>query len=68
MGTEYFVFGQYQLARYEPGSCASGKRISKTQVVDRWGAEIIDEVDEYGSAIIHKTVWRDIQYRDEYIQ
>ena len=50
--TTLFVRGKYQLARYEPGSSATGRRITEHEVVEAYGPEVIPEVDEKLSAVL----------------
>ena len=47
-----FVRGKYQLARYEPGSPATGRRLTEHEVVEAYGPEVIPEVDEQLSAVL----------------
>lgn len=47
-----FVRGKYQLARYEPGSPATGRRLTEHEVVEAYGPEVIREVDEQLSAVL----------------
>ncbi len=47
-----FVRGKYQLARYEPGSNATGRRLTEHEVVAAYGRGIIGEIDERRSAVL----------------
>lgn len=50
--TTLFVRGKYQIARYEPGSSATGRRLTEHEVVEAYGPEMISEVDEQLSAVL----------------
>ncbi len=47
-----FVRGKYQLARCEPGSPATGRRLTEHEVVEAYGPEVIPEIDEHLSAVL----------------
>ena len=49
-----FVRGYYQLARYEPGSIATGRRLTEHEVLEAYGARFFDEMDEHLSAVLLK--------------
>ena len=54
--TEYqtglFVRGKYQLARYEPGSGATGRRLTVHEVREAYGPHVFAEIDERLSAVL----------------
>ena len=50
--TTLFVRGKYQLARYEPGSSATGRRLTEHEVVEAYGSEVLPEIDEHLSAVL----------------
>lgn len=52
---ELFVRGKYQLARYEPGSAATGRRLTKHEVVEAYGEKVFAEIDEHLSAVLLKS-------------
>ena len=52
---ELFVRGKYQLARYEPGSVATGRRLTKREVLEAYGPSVIVEIDERLSAVLLKS-------------
>ena len=47
-----FVRGKYQLARYEPGSRATGRLLTEREVVEAYGSDVIPEIDECLSAVL----------------
>ncbi|MCY4622490.1 MAG: ImmA/IrrE family metallo-endopeptidase [bacterium] len=49
---ELFVRGKYQLARYEPGSAATGRRLTLHEVLEAYGEQVLPEIDEYLSAVL----------------
>ena len=54
--TEYpkglFVRGKYQLARYEPGSGATGRRLTEHEVREAYDSHVFAEIDERLSAVL----------------
>ena len=50
-----FVRGKYQLARYESGSAATGRRLTEHEVLDAYGAGVIDEINAETSAVLIKS-------------
>ena len=50
--TEMFVRGKYQLARYEPGSAATGRRLTEREVLEAYGPEVLSEIDDQMSAVL----------------
>ena len=52
---ELFVRGKYQLARYLPGSAATGRRLTKHEVLASYGPKVLDEIDERVSAVLLKS-------------
>ncbi len=50
-----FVRGKYQLARREPGSRATGRRLTKHEVVEAYGTKVLAEIEEYLSAVLLKS-------------
>lgn len=49
---ELFVRGKYQLARYEPGSAATGRRLTEHEVRAAYGEAILAEIDEHLTAVL----------------
>ena len=49
---ELFVRGKYQLARYEPGSAATGRRLTEHEVLEAYGPKVLAEIDERLSAVL----------------
>ena len=49
-----FVRGQYQIARYEPESPATGRRLTEHEVRETYGDEVVHEIDEYLAAVLLK--------------
>ena len=47
-----FVRGKYQIARYEPGSSATGRRLTEREVREAYGPDVIAEIDEHLSAVL----------------
>ena len=47
-----FVRGKYQLARYEPGSVATGRRLTEREVLSAYGAAVVAELDAEGAAVL----------------
>ena len=47
-----FVRGKYQLARYEPESGATGRRLTEHEVREAYGSEVFTEIDERLSAVL----------------
>ena len=47
-----FVRGKYQLARYEPGSAATGRRLTEHEVLSAYGAGVVAELDAEGAAVL----------------
>ncbi len=47
-----FVRGKYQLARLEPGSSATGRRLTNHEVVEAYGNEVLDEIGEHLSTVL----------------
>ena len=47
-----FVRGKYQLARYEPGSAATGRRLTEHEVLEAYGPDVLPEIDERLSAVL----------------
>ena len=47
-----FVRGKYQLARHEPGSRATGRRLTEREVVEAYGTKVLAEIEEYLSAVL----------------
>ncbi len=47
-----FVRGKYQLAKYEPGSAATGRRLTKREVCEAYGPAVFPEIDEHLSAVL----------------
>ena len=50
--TALFVRGKYQLARYEPGSPATGRRLTEHEVVEAYGRDVLIEIDDRLSAVL----------------
>ena len=50
--TEMFVRGKYQLARYEPGSAATGRRLTEREVLEAYGPAVLAEIDDQLSAVL----------------
>ena len=50
--TAKFVRGKYQIARYEPGSDATGRRLTEHEVRESYGDAVFREIDESRSAIL----------------
>ena len=53
--SELFVRGKYQLARYQPGSAATGRRLTEHEVLAAYGPGILSEIDERLSAVLLKS-------------
>ena len=49
---ELFVRGKYQLARYESGSRATGHVLTKSEVLEAYGPDVIAEIDEHLTAVL----------------
>ncbi len=49
-----FVRGKYQLARYEPGSAATGRRLTEFEVRKAYGNAVFTEINEQLSAVLLK--------------
>lgn len=49
---ELFVRGKYQLARYERGSRATGRRLTRREVQEAYGPRAFAEIDEHLSAVL----------------
>ncbi len=49
---ELFVRGKYELARYESGSAATGRRLTLYEVFEAYGEKVLPEIDEYLSAVL----------------
>ncbi len=47
-----FVRGKYQLARYEPGSAATGRRLTEHEVLSAYGKGVVTELDAEGAAVL----------------
>lgn len=47
-----FVRGKYQLARYEPGGAATGRRLTEREVREAYGPAVFPEIDEHLSAVL----------------
>ena len=47
-----FVRGKYQIARYEPGSAATGRRLTEHEVLRAYGAGVVSEIDAEGAAVL----------------
>ena len=47
-----FVRGKYQLARYEPGSAATGRRLTEREVLEAYGPAVLAEIDDQLSAVL----------------
>lgn len=52
---ERFVRGKYQLSRYEPGSAATGRRLTEREVRAAYDPRVFAEMDEYLSAVLLKS-------------
>lgn len=50
--TAKYVRGKYQIARYEPGSVATGRRLTEHEVRETYGDVVFREIDENRSAIL----------------
>ncbi len=50
-----FVRGKYQLAEYDPGSAATGRRLTKREVCEAYGPAVFPEIDEHLSAVLLKS-------------
>ena len=50
--TTLFVRGKYQLARYEPGSSATGRRLTGREVLEAYGPRVLTEIDDQLSAVL----------------
>ena len=50
--TALFVRGKYQLARYEPGSSATGRRLTEREVLEAYGPQVFAEIDDQLSAVL----------------
>ncbi len=50
--TALFVRGKYQLARYEPGSSATGRRLTEHEVHHAYGPRALAEIDDHMSAVL----------------
>lgn len=53
---ELFVRGKFQLARYEPGSAATGRRLTLHEVLEAYGEKVLPEIDEHLSAVLLRSV------------
>lgn len=53
---ELFVRGKFQLARYEPGSAATGRRLTMHEVLESYGEKVLPEIDEHLSAVLLRSV------------
>ena len=53
---ELFVRGKFQLARFEPGSAATGRRLTLHEVLDAYGEGVLPEIDEHLSAVLLRSV------------
>ena len=51
-----FVRGCTQMARYEPGSIATGRRLTEHEVLEAYGDRFFEEIDEYLAAVLLKRV------------
>ena len=47
-----FVRGKYQLARFKPGSPATGRRLTEHEVAEAYGTGVLAEVDAQMSAVL----------------
>ena len=47
-----FVRGKYQMARYEPGSTATGRLLTEHEVLETYGEGVVAEIDAEGSAVL----------------
>ena len=52
MPPELFVRGKYQLARYEPGSSATGRQLTEFEVRAAYDPKVFAEIDEHLSAVL----------------
>ncbi len=50
--TTLYVRGKYQIARYEPGSAATGHRLTEHEVREAYGSDVLTEVAERMSAVL----------------
>ena len=50
--TTLYVRGKYQLAKYEPGSTATGHRLTEHEVRETYGTDVFTEIDERLSAVL----------------
>ena len=50
--TTLYVRGKYQLAKYEPGSAATGHRLTEHEVREAYGSDVLTEVAERMSAVL----------------
>ncbi|MCY4112646.1 MAG: XRE family transcriptional regulator [Chloroflexi bacterium] len=50
--TTLFVRGKYQLARYELGSSATGRRLTEREVLEAYGPRVFAEIDDQLSAVL----------------
>lgn len=53
---ELFVRGKFELARYEPGSAATGRRLTMHEVLEAYGEKVLPEIDEHLSAVLLRSV------------
>ena len=47
-----FVRGKYQLARFGPGSAATGRRLTEREVLEAYGPRLFAEIDDQLSAVL----------------
>ncbi|MDE2902562.1 MAG: XRE family transcriptional regulator [Chloroflexota bacterium] len=50
--TALYVRGKYQLARYEPGSSATGRRLTEHEVLEAYGRDVLADIDDRLSAVL----------------
>lgn len=53
---ELFVRGKFEMARYEPGSAATGRRLTLHEVLEAYGEKVLPEIDEHLSAVLLRSV------------
>ena len=53
---ELFVRGKFEMARYEPGSAATGRRLTLHEVLEAYGEKVLPEIDEHLSAVLLRRV------------
>lgn len=56
LSPELFVRGKFQLARYGPGSAATGRRLTLHEVLEAYGEKVLPEIDEHLSAVLLRSV------------